>query len=138
MPDSVSVGARGEYHGACHCGAVAVTVRLPERPVVDICNCSICTKSAFQHLLVAADAMDITQGEDTLTTYTFNTHQAQHLFCRVCGVKVFYVPRSHPHGFSVNARCLRDFKPDPNAVRSFDGRHFEDNIATLQAQTPDV
>jgi hypothetical protein len=43
---------------------------------------------------------------EDLTEYRFNAGTARHLLCRHCGVKAFYVPRSHPDGWSVNARCL--------------------------------
>ena len=41
----------------------------------------------------------ILQGEDSLTTYAFNTKQAKHLFCKVCGVQSFYQPRCTPGGY---------------------------------------
>ena len=42
----------------------------------------------------------------SLTSYRFGTGAADHLFCRNCGVKSFYQPRSHPDAWSVNANCL--------------------------------
>ena len=72
---------------------------------------SICSKSGYLHLVVSAERFTLLSGREALTSYTFNTGVAKHLFCSVCGVKSFYVPRSHPDGFSVNARCL-----DPGTV----------------------
>lgn len=62
--------------------------------------------TGYVHLIVPASRFRLLAGADELTEYRFNTGVARHLFCRHCGVKAFYVPRSHPHGFSVNARCL--------------------------------
>lgn len=93
---------------------------------VSECNCSICSKSGYLHLTVPKSRFRLLSGQDQLTTYQFNTGTARHLFCSVCGVKSFYVPRSHPEGFSVNVRCL-----DPGTVRSLqvtpvDGRRWEE------------
>jgi hypothetical protein len=65
------------------------------------------------------------QGQDDLTCYTFNTETARHLFCRHCGVKSFYVPRSHPDGYSVNARCLDGVDADRLDPIAFDGENWE-------------
>lgn len=62
--------------------------------------------TGFVHLIVPAARFRLLQCEPDLTEYRFNTGTARHLFCAWCGVKSFYVPRSHPHGYSVNARCL--------------------------------
>ena len=80
----------------------------------------------------SARAADELSGADKLTTYEFNTKTAKHFFCSVCGIKSFYVPRSHPDGYSVNLRCL-----EPNAVRivnlrPFDGQNWEQHVATLK------
>jgi len=63
-------------------------------------------------------------GEDNLTTYRFNTGVAQHKFCRTCGVKPFYIPRSNPDGVDVNVRCL-DPVPTGYILEPFDGRDWE-------------
>ena len=91
-------------------------------PVTD-CNCSMCRKTGYLHLLVEKSRFKLLQGEDSLSTYTFNTGVARHYFCRVCGVKSFYVPRSHPDGVSVNVRCL-DEEPRMQ-VRKFDGANWD-------------
>jgi hypothetical protein len=89
------------------------------------CNCSICSRSGYLHLIVPADRFKLLSGHDVLTTYTFNTGTAKHLFCPVCGIKSFYVPRSHPDGFSINARCLDPGTVDAIAVTHTDGRNWE-------------
>ena len=58
----------------------------------------------YLHSVVASIKFSMLQGAESSVTYTFNTGIAKHLFCCVCGVKSFYVPRSHPDSYSVNAR----------------------------------
>lgn len=119
------------HHGGCHCGAVRFEVRAPARPTVQRCNCSMCSKTAFLHLIVPAADFRLLSGEDALTTYTFNTGVAKHRFCRVCGVKSFYVPRSNPDGFSVNLRCLDEGTVTGVVFEDFDGRNWEQHGAAL-------
>lgn len=119
------------HSGGCHCGRVRFEVDGPAIIQADECDCSICKKSGYLHVLVAADDFRLLQGKDVLQTYTFNTGIAKHYFCRQCGVKSFYIPRSHPNGVSVNARCL-----DPETIESieitpFDGQNWEQNVSKL-------
>ena len=113
------------HHGGCHCGRVRFEVDAPAELRIDECNCSMCTRTAFLHLIVPADRFRITKGRDDLTLYTFNTGTAKHYFCSTCGIKPFYVPRSHPDGWSVNARCLDDGTVKSSRVRAIDGRNWE-------------
>lgn len=113
------------HSGGCHCGRIRFNVRASARPLVQRCNCSICRMTGFEHLIVAASDFELLSGAGDLTEYTFNTGTARHRFCRVCGVKSFYVPRSNPDGYSVNLRCI-----DPATILSveyedFDGRNWE-------------
>lgn len=111
--------------GGCHCGRVRFEVRAPARLSVSECNCSMCSKSGYLHLIVRCADFRLLQGEEHLTTYTFNTGTARHRFCRVCGIKSFYVPRSHPDGFSVNARCLDEGTVQGLNITQVDGRNWE-------------
>lgn len=95
------------------------------------CNCSICRMSGYLHLIVPTADFSLIAGEDELSTYTFNTGIARHYFCRHCGVKSFYVPRSHPDGISVNANCLDSSTISSVSVTPFDGTHWEQNISKL-------
>ena len=118
------------YRGSCHCGRVVFTVEAPEALVVQDCNCSICTKFGFLHLIVPKSKFQLHNGADGLTAYTFNTGVAKHSFCRVCGIKPFYVPRSNPDGIDVNVRCL-DTPPSSLTIERFDGRNWEANADRL-------
>ncbi|MEQ1802821.1 MAG: GFA family protein [Gammaproteobacteria bacterium] len=118
------------YQGSCHCGAVQIEVEAPETVTCEDCNCSICSRSGYLHLIVPRSAFRLVKGEDALATYTFNTGTAQHRFCRTCGIKVFYIPRSNPDGFDVNVCCLEP-RPAQLVIRPFDGRRWEQNAGTL-------
>ena len=113
------------HRGGCHCGRVRFEVLAPAHLTVDECNCSMCSRLAYLHLIVPRDRFRLLEGEEALTTYTFNTGTAQHLFCSRCGIKSFYVPRSHPDGISVNARCLDAGTVTGTTVEPVDGREWE-------------
>jgi len=114
--------ARVTHRGGCHCGAVAFEVDAPARVTVSECNCSICRMSGFLHLIVPRTRFRLLRGADSLSTYAFNTGTARHLFCRICGVKSFYVPRSNPDGYSVNLRCLDQSTLEHVTIEPFDDR----------------
>ncbi len=113
------------HHGGCHCGRVRFEVEAPAVLEVQLCNCSICSMTAYLHLIVPRSRFRLLTSWDELETYTFNTGVARHHFCRTCGVKSFYVPRSNPDGFSVNARCLGPATIERIRVVHFDGRNWE-------------
>jgi hypothetical protein len=117
------------HTGGCHCGRVRFQVIAPAHIDVSECNCSMCSKAGFLHLIVPAERFTLLSGGEALTTYTFNTGVAKHLFCSICGVKSFYVPRSHPDGISVNARCIDEGSIESMSVRPFDGRDWEKGLA---------
>ena len=114
------------YKGSCHCSAVLFEVEAPESIEVEDCNCSICSKTGFLHLIVPKSKFTLLSGQDKLETYTFNTNVAKHTFCKICGVKPFYVPRSNPDGIDVNVRCL-DTEPSSIHIVKFDGKNWEQN-----------
>lgn len=113
------------HSGGCHCGRVRFQVTAPAKLQVSDCNCSICTKSGYWHLIVSADRFMLISGREDVSTYTFNTGVAKHYFCSHCGVKSFYVPRSHPDGISVNARCIDGDTVESVSIKPFDGRNWE-------------
>jgi hypothetical protein len=110
------------HRGGCHCRRVRFEVDAPAQLEVLDCNCSICHMTGFLHLIVPATRFRLLCGADDLVEYTFNTGTARHLFCGHCGIKSFYVPRSHPDGFDINARCL-----DEGTVTQMSVAQFDDN-----------
>ena len=112
------------YEGGCHCGRVRFRVTA-DLDRVTYCNCSMCTKKGFLHLIVPPEQFELVSGRDDLTTYTFHTGVAKHTFCRHCGIHPFYVPRSDPDKIDVNVRCLDGIDLSALSVRSFDGQHWE-------------
>lgn len=124
------------YKGSCHCKAVTFEVEAADHLEVENCNCSICSKAGFLHLIVPLKKFKLISGEENLTTYMFNTGIAKHTFCRVCGIKPFYIPRSNPDGIDVNARCL-DTKPLSLQIIEFDGQNWEQNAHKIAHKSLD-
>lgn len=119
------------HKGGCHCGSVQFEIEAPANIEATHCNCSICNMSGFLHLFVPRKNFRLLQGADEITTYTFNTGVAQHHFCKHCGVKSFYVPRSHPDGLSINVNCLDTATIESVEETPFDGRNWEQNVSEL-------
>jgi hypothetical protein len=120
--------------GGCHCGRVRFEVDAPPAPEVLDCNCTICRMTGFLHLIVPASRFHLLQGEEALVDYRFNTGTARHLICGHCGIKSFYVPRSHPDGFSVNARCVDDLPLASLRITPFDDGDRDASMAALAAR----
>src|SRR6202008_4533489 len=118
--------------GGCHCGRVRFRVTADLSGVTE-CNCSICSKKGFLHLIVAPEQFELLTGTDALTTYRFNTGTAKHTFCSTCGIHSFYVPRSDPDKIDVNARCLDGGDAQSLSVEPFDGKNWE---AAIERRVP--
>ncbi len=131
-PEMAAAIGKKTYEGGCHCGRVRFRVRADLATVAE-CNCSICAKKGFIHLIVAPENFQLLSGREELATYQFNTRVAKHHFCRICGMHPFYVPRSDPDKIDVNARCLDGVSVADLHPVSFDGRHWE---AAMRAKLP--
>ena len=119
-----------KHKGSCHCQAIQFEVEAPQVIEADLCNCSICKKSGFLHLIVLKSHFTLLKGGEAITTYTFNTGVAKHTFCKHCGVKPFYIPRSNPDGIDINVHCLDGGDLDIR-ITEFDGQNWEANAHTL-------
>ena len=119
------------HRGGCHCGRIQFEIEAPANIETTECNCSICRKCGYLHLFVSHDNFRLLQGADAITSYTFNTGVAQHFFCTHCGIKAYYVPRSHPDGLSINVRCLNPETIESVTVTPFDGANWEQNVSEL-------
>ncbi len=120
------------HTGGCHCGAVTFELDAPAHLEAKRCNCSICSMTGFIHVFATKAEFRITAGKVNLTDYRFNTGTARHLFCKTCGVKSFYVPRSHPNGWSINLNCINPATITSSEVGEFDGANWEGSIHTLR------
>ena len=119
------------YEGGCHCGAVRFRVDVEDHLAL-ACNCSMCSKMGYLHVIVPPERFAILKGQEALTTYTFNTHVAKHMFCRVCGIHPFYRPRSHPSDWDVNALCLDGDAAARFRVEPFEGKDWEGHVASIR------
>jgi len=113
------------HRGGCHCGAVRYQFQAPTRVLVQRCNCSMCSMTGYEHLIVPAADFELLSGKERLSSYRFNTGVAKHRFCSVCGIKSFYVPRSNPDGFSINLRCVDAGTITDVVYEDFDGQNWE-------------
>lgn len=125
------------HRGGCHCRRVRFEVDAPAAIEALDCNCSICRMTGFLHLIVPAARFRLLAGEDALVEYRFNTGTARHLFCRHCGVKPFYVPRSHPDGWSVNVQCIDAGTIERTTVSPFDDNDREAATAAVASLSKD-
>ncbi len=125
-----SSSERVTVDGACHCGAVQFTVTLTEGYAsARRCPCSICRMRGGVAVTSTPEAFRITQGEDKLATYRFNTKTAEHHFCTVCGIYTHHKRRSNATQLGVNVACLEGVSPfDFHQLIVYDGsRHPADN-----------
>lgn len=120
--------------GGCHCGAIKFSAQVDPDSTLLNCNCSICRMTGFQHLIVRHQDFTLHSGQDQLVHYQFNTRQADHLFCSICGIKSFYQPRSHPDCWSINVNCLEDFELSDWAIEDFDGQNWQQANQKLHEQ----
>ena len=120
------------YNGGCHCGRVqfTVTVDLGRTRVIE-CNCSMCSKKGFLHLIVPPEQFQLLSSPTAVALYQFNTRTAKHYFCPVCGIHSYYVPRSHPDKIDVNVRCLEGIDLQQLTIEPFNGREWEASRHTL-------
>ncbi|MEO0320056.1 MAG: GFA family protein [Pseudomonadota bacterium] len=131
MTDRAHADARSPKVGACHCGRVRFEAQLPDRVTAHECNCSICSRLGFLHLIVPQRDVVVLGDPAALTTYRFNTGLARHTFCQYCGVKAYYTPRSNPDGVSLNLRCMDRAQFTTITIEPFDGRNWEAHAAKL-------
>lgn len=125
------------YRGGCHCQAVKYEVETSDNIEVYDCNCSICSKSGILSLVVPRSKFTLVSGEESMTTYQFDTGVAQHTFCKICGIKSFYTPRSNPDGISVNINCL-ETKPASVKITPFDGQNWENHAHKIAHKSKDT
>jgi hypothetical protein len=114
---------------SCHCGAVVLTATLP-RGLSDVgrCTCSFCARRQAAAVTATTASLEVTQGADNLTLYTWGTGTAQHYFCKTCGIYTYHKRRSDPAECGINLGCIEGVNPwEHEPVRWTDGiNHVSD------------
>ena len=119
--------------GSCHCKQIQFEVLGEKNIKVLYCTCSICSILNYKHYIVDKAQFKLLKGKKYLSTYTFNTNVAKHLFCKNCGIKSFYIPRSHPDSVSVNLNCIHSKTINKVKIIKFDGKHWNKNINKIKS-----
>jgi hypothetical protein len=120
--------------GGCHCGAVSFEADVEDAPQLLDCNCSICSMTGYLHLTVRHENFKLKSGEQALASYKFGTNSADHLFCKICGIKSFYQPRSHPDSWSINYNCIEANTLLTPEIVTLDGQNWEEAVAQLREE----
>lgn len=123
-----------EYSGGCHCQDIRFNLKL-EKPLestaIIACNCSMCKMTGYMHLIIPKEHFQLLSNWNKLCNYQFNKKIAKHYFCKHCGIKSFYQPRSHPDCWSINVRCLDDYSNLNLQINNFDGKNWQKNIGQI-------
>jgi hypothetical protein len=93
------------YAGSCHCGRVRFEIDA-DLDHVRVCDCSICRRRGALIHRVEQDRFRVLSDWNELALYQFHTRQAKDYFCKTCGILPFRRPRTAPHLWAVNVRCL--------------------------------
>lgn len=118
------------YKGACHCGAVKFEVTLSNGfKTIRRCTCSYCRMRGGTPVSAELSGLRILEGADKLSMYQFNTRQAKHYFCSVCGIYTHHQRRSNLNHYGISVACLEGISPyDFEEVPVVDGiNHPNDN-----------
>ena len=99
-----------KYLGSCHCGGVRfeVETEYPLGPYFR-CNCSLCSRKSAIMGAAPRESLKLTSGQELLSTYTWNTHEARHYFCRVCGIYTHHAMRGETTTVGLNMACIEGF-----------------------------
>lgn len=98
--------------GTCHCGAVVLEVALTDGfASARRCDCSFCARRGAIVVSAVLSGVDVVQGADSLTLYTWGTGTARHYFCKHCGIYTHHQRRSDPTQYGVNVAILQGVNP---------------------------
>ena len=114
-----------KLYASCHCGSIRLNIDL-EGPLLEIvrCNCSICSKSkGFGMICVPQENLTVVEGFESVTEYIFNTTEAPHFFCIICGTHTHHKSRNNPDKICINVACIDDFNiaDYKGDIKQFDG-----------------
>ena len=119
------------HNGSCHCKQIQFKAIGSDNIEVLNCSCSICSITNYKHYLIPKKQFTLLKGKSFLSVYKFNTNFAKHYFCKKCGIKSFYIPRSHPDHISVNLNCIYSNTIKNIKTINFDGKNWKKNIEKI-------
>ena len=112
--------------GSCHCRAVNFEITTDESlgPYF-CCNCSLCSRKSAVMGETPRSSLRVTAGLGALSAYVWNTGEAPHYFCKVCGIHTHHVMRGRTDTFGVNMACIAGVDIYTLAdIDIVDGRHL--------------
>lgn len=124
------------HRATCHCGAVELELQLPEG-IVDPrrCNCSICRRKGAMVGSVPLDHLRVVRGASVLSLYQFDTQEAEHYFCSICGIYTHHKRRSNPNQYGINLGCLEGVDPSLiGEVPTYDGANNHPSDRTSESK----
>ena len=125
-----------KFTGSCHCKSICFEFLSKTTVNVIKCNCSICIHTNFLHLIIPHKSFNLIKGKELISVYSFNTNLAQHYFCKICGIKSFYQPRSHQNAYSINFNSILN-PPKINKIINFNGKNFKKSLEKLKTKDID-
>jgi hypothetical protein len=111
------------HTASCHCGDVRIDIDAKIESLIE-CNCSICSRKSPLLFFVPRESATLRTDRRALSSYRFNKHVIEHLFCSRCGCSPF-AEGVGPDGkamTAVNARCIEGLSLDGIPVHHYDGR----------------
>jgi len=97
--------------GACHCGAVRVTVPRTPRTVTD-CNCSICRRYGVLWAYYKASTVRVEAKPKATVSYSWGRKALRFVRCATCGCLM----------------CWQRMKPDPDRKMGVNFRNFDPKV----------
>ena len=98
--------------GKCHCSTIEFEVELINGlEEVRRCNCSLCRRKGAIIASVSVEKLKVIKGGDKLSLYQWNSMEAKHYFCSVCGIYTHHQRRSNPLEFGFNIACIEGINP---------------------------
>lgn len=120
-----------KYVGGCHCRKVLFHFFSLTKVILIKCNCTICKPTSYLHLIIPHKDFKLISNKKNILKYQFGTKQASHYFCKFCGIKSYYQPRSHQNAFSINYKSIEN-PPKIDKVIKFNGNNFEKNLNSIK------
>ena len=123
-------------HGQCHCGAVQFDAELSDGfNTIMRCTCLYCRMRGAVAVSASLGGLQIVRGEEVLTSYRFNTGEAQNFFCSRCGIYTHHQRRSNPKQYGINVACLEGISSfDFAEVPVLDGMNHPNDMGGLAAE----